>query len=119
VRRLPAELRWAAIVLCGMAGLPIPISFGVSAAEIDRGQVHWLPSADRWHEAGRPCILCGATRSIFALSHGDLAAARRSNRAGPILYGASWACAVAFLAAAVSACAAAWRRAKMRSVLRT
>ena len=118
MRRLPAEVRWAAMVLCGMAALPIPVSFAMSPEEIDRGEVHWLPAGDRWHDDGATCILCGATRSFCALSHGDLRAARHYSRAGPMLYGASWACAVAFLAASASACRSAWRRARMRSVMR-
>ena len=75
---------WLALLL--PLALSLLISFVVTPAAIERGDVVLSPPCSIKRVTGHDCPTCGLTRAFAAISHGDLALARRYHRGAPYLY---------------------------------
>lgn len=66
------------------------ISFMVTPAMIESGDVVLSPPCTTKRVMGFDCPTCGMTRAFTALSHGDFGLALEYNRASPVVYGLFW-----------------------------
>jgi len=85
------------------------VSFVIRPEDIEAGRLWLSPPCTYRVLFGHPCPTCGMTRAFAALSHGDLDAALRYNRAAPIAYGLVWLTTVASAALALHS-ALRWSR---------
>lgn len=76
---------WLAVLL--PLGFSLLVSFFVTPEAIERGDVVLSPPCGIKRLTGRDCPTCGLTRAFAAISHGDLALARRYHRGAPLIYG--------------------------------
>lgn len=88
-----APLSILLLFLIALLAAPIIGVLGVSAVvspdDIASGAVVLTPPCPA-AAAGTPCATCGLTRSFAAMSRFQLGPAVAYNRAGPVLYAATW-----------------------------
>lgn len=75
---------WLAVLL--PLGISLFVSFVVTPEAIERGDVVLSPPCSIKRLTGHDCPTCGLTRAFAAISHGDIALARRYHRGAPAIY---------------------------------
>ena len=69
---------------------PLALSFVVSPEDIESGRVRPTPPCPYRESTGAPCVACGLTRAMSALSRGRYDDALRFNPSSPFVYAGLW-----------------------------